>query len=254
MTLIFFENNTKNPKLSIFLCWQNANLLSLTGKNSRRKFHFQPSCPFIFHSTVVLPIEKKWKTNIQREKLESNVPRKQKKHFTELVICLILVNLPFLFFDQSETEKIPKKIKVNSWTICAMESIDNQKILYSLSRYSFRWRNDRQYQFSLSFMLQCRFVFHTEGHWFPCFKSNKISFDENVTRRSEFSVWTKRSFCVIERNKKIDYYDFAIGFFCPDWVLFDLRNGEQVHFFMRNSSIKSLIFRPIRIREKMKFN
>ena len=177
-----------------------------------------------------------------------------KKHFTELLICLILMNLPFLFFDQSEAEKIPKKRKVNSWTICAMETTDNQKILCSLSRCSFRWRNDWQYQtfhFSSSFMLQCQFVFHMEGHWFPCFKSKKISLDDNLTHQSEFSVWTKHSFSVIERDKKIHYYDLAVGFFCPDWVLFDLTNREQVHFFMRNSSFNSLVFRPIRIRKKL---
>ena len=127
------------------------------------------------------------------------------------------VNLPFSFFDQSEAEKMPKKTKVNYWTICATETTDEWTLM--LRKLFLHWPEARfdpdivdntaffitvhdYAAVSIYFHFNC-FVFNMESHWFPRFTSNKIRFDDNLFDQWELSVWAKWCFCVIERKKRL---------------------------------------------------
>ena len=87
----------------------------------------------------------KSKTNLNPRKFPRNAPRKQHKHFTEILICLICWIFHFYFSTVQNSTK--NQIQFNEdLTIRndGRENSDCRKIIFVVSRWSFRWRNDRE--------------------------------------------------------------------------------------------------------------
>ena len=86
------------------------------------------------------------------------------------------------------------------------------------------------------------------------FTWNQICFHDMLTCQWKFSVWVKWCFCVLERRKKIHYYECPVVFFRPDSDFFELKYRWQADFLIGNKFFNPLIFRPIRSRENKNKN
>ena len=118
-------------------------------------------------------------------------------------------------------------------------------------KFSSRWIILMEFLFVF---ISLGFVFKVKDKSVELFIGNEICFQENFTSQCEFAVWANRCFFLTVRKTKVCFLWVSSGFFWPDWVWFELRNRWQVHLGIENNFPKSLIFRPITIREKMKFN
>ena len=87
----------------------------------------------------------KSKTNLNAKKFPRNAPRKQQKHLTEIVICLIWWIFHFYFSTNQNSRKNQiQLVELLHIGIDGRVNSDSKKIIFLLTRLSFPWRNARE--------------------------------------------------------------------------------------------------------------
>ena len=93
-----------------------------------------------------------------------------------------------------------------------------------------------------------------EDHSMTLFTGNQIRFVHNFNYRWKISVCAKCCFSLIETGKRIHFYEFPVDLFARNQFFLTLEKGNKSIFSIKIIFCKTLIFRAIRIREKLKSN
>ena len=140
---------------------------------------------------------------------------------------------------------------------------DAEKIIFLPSRSSFHWRNGRQgstfhhyrlFEWNFHLFSLESFFFQGKSSFNFTFQVISNPFRPIIWSADENSVSGQNAVSLLRREKKDSFRRLSGWLFCPNWLLFDLRNKWQVDFLHQNIFSRTLIFRPIRIREKIEFN